>query len=491
VHDEAKGWDMQVDVRIRNGRVHTPSGPIDADLLVKGERIVGMVDRNDGTAGATEIDAADKDILPGLVETHAHTRTPGLEYKEDFLTISQAAAAGGITTLVDMPNVEPPTTTVERFERARHIAARDCIVDWGHFVAGVELDQIPALAARGATGFKIFQVSGHYPHDPRLAMDAPDRLYAAFHAIATTGLPLLIHPFNQPLMDLLSERAIASGKPRDYTTFSEVYTTELVWSSAVPLLLEYQRVTGVRLHLLHTHAARSLQLIRRAKAEGQRISASVDLKYFHMTHRDLEEQGPRAMPGGFVTENAERMRLIWQSLADGTLDVIDSDHAPHTLDDLELMRKDAWTGPWGSPQYDYMLSVILTDVSKGKLTLETAIRALCENPARLIGYYPRKGALQVGSDADLVIVDLNREVVASDETTYTKVKWTPYRGWRLKGVPVLTMRRGTVIARDGKVVGRPGSGRYLPGVPQEPVPIEGYRSPGLAFRPLVRVAHPV
>jgi dihydroorotase-like cyclic amidohydrolase len=160
------------------------------------------------------------------------------------------------------------------------------------------------------------------------------------------------------------------------------------------------------------------------------------------------------------------MRLIWEALNDGTIDLIDSDHAPHTLEDLERFRADPWTGPFGSPQFDYLLSVVLTDVHEGKLPLSTAVKRLCENPARLIGHFPRKGAIQVGSDADLVVVDLKREVVPSDEATYTKVKWTPYRGRKLRGAPVLTMLRGKVIARDGKVEGRPGYGRYLAGVSQ-------------------------
>lgn len=473
---------MNVDVRIKGGRVHTPAGPIRADLLVEGEKIAGLVDPQSEIPAASEIDATGKDILPGLVDLHAHTRVPGYEYKEDYFTSSQAAAVGGITTYADMPNVEPPTDTVELFEEKRAIADQDCIVDFGHLVSPTKTEEIPRLADAGVTGFKIFQVSGGYPHDPRLALGESEKMFVALQEIAKTGLHTSIHPYNQPLMDLLSEQALAAGKPRNIETFAPIYVADVVWRSAVAQLLEFQRETGARIHILHTHAHGSIRLLRQAKAQGQPVSAAVDLKYYHLTRQDAEEQGGRAAPGGVITEDPERMEAIWGALNDGTIDMIDSDHAPHTLEDLERFEADPWTGPFGSPQYEYMLSVTLTDVSEGRLPLEQAIRLLSENPARLAGIYPRKGALQVGSDADLVIVDLDAATVASDEATYTKCGWTPYRGRTLKGVPLLTMLRGTVIAQDGKVVGQRGFGRYIEGVPQDPVPAKGSRYPALGLR---------
>jgi dihydroorotase len=474
---------MNVDVRVRGGVVHTPGGPVEADLLIGGERIVGLVEPADPTPAAAEIDATGQHVFPGLVDLHAHTRTPGYEYKEDFYTCSQAAAVGGVTTFADMPNVEPPTDTVELFEAKREIADADCIVDFGHLVSPMKTDQIARLADAGATGFKIFQVSGGYPHDPRLAMGESEKLYEAFVEIARTGLHTSIHPYNQPLMDYLSAREIAEGKPRNQATFSDLYVRDLVWRSAVAILLELERETHVRMHMLHTHAHGSLRLLRQAKAAGQHVTAAVDLKYYHVTGRDAEAQGPRCAPGGTIVEDAERMQMIWDSFADGTLDMIDTDHAPHTLEDLEQFLKDPWTGPWGSPQYEYLLAVTLNDVALGHLELENAIRLLCENPARLIGVYPRKGAIQIGSDADLVLVDLEREIVARDEDTYTKCGWTPYAGRTLKGAPTLTMLRGTVIAQDGKVVGARGYGRYIEGVAQDTLPARGARYPGLALRP--------
>jgi dihydroorotase len=475
---------MDIDIRIRGGAVYTPAGLQNVDIAIKGERIAALLDPEDGSPAATEIDATGKHVLPGVVDLHAHTRVPGYEYKEDYRTASEAAAVGGVTTFTDMPNVEPPTDTVELFEEKRAIADRDCLIDYGHLVSPTKPDQVAKLAEAGATGFKVFQVSGGYPHDPRLAMGDTEKLYDAFLEIAKTGLHCSIHPYNQPLMDRLSERAWEAGKPRDVTTFAPIYVADVVWRSAVAVLIELVQETGVRLHTLHTHAAGSIALLRGAKARGLPMTAAVDLKYYHLNRADAEAQGPRAAPGGVITEDAPRLEAIWRALNDGTIDVVDSDHAPHTLEDLERFTADPWTGPFGSPQYEYMLAVTLTDVVEGKLTLGAAMRLLTENSARLVGLWPRKGAIQVGSDADVVIVDLERETVASDEATYTKCGWTPYAGRRLRGVPELTMLRGTIIAKDGKPVGKPGFGRYVEGVPQEVIPVPGGDgSPGLSLRP--------
>jgi dihydroorotase (multifunctional complex type) len=452
--------------RIRGGQAYVGGQLVPADLLIDEGQIVGLVGRDNTTAAVDEIDATDRLVLPGIIDTHAHTREPGYTHKEDFLTASQAGAAGGVTTMIDMPNVEPPTDTVDTFLEKRAAADATSIIDFGHWVAGTNLGQIAALAEAGATGYKIFQVSGAYPHDPRLAMNDEASLLKAMRAVEATGLPLNVHPFNQSLFEELSEEAFAAGKPANWYTFGEVYTTDAIWHTAVNTLLNLQRLTGVRLNLVHTHSAGSLRLIRAAKSAGQRVTASLDPKYYHLTRDDLLRLKGRACPGGFITEDAARMEEIWRSLNDGNIDSIDADHAPHTLEELEQMESDAWHAAMGSPQYDWQYSIVLTDVHDGKISLRRAVELLSEAPARLLGILPRKGALLPGSDADIVLVDFDRELTLTDEGLYTKVGWTPYLGWKVKGYVALTMVRGTVVARDRRVIGQPGYGRYIAGVPQ-------------------------
>ena len=450
---------------IANGQVYIAGELVTADVLISGESIAGIVqptgeDFEYPTARNT-IDAAGKVVLPGAVDTHTHVRDPGFTHKEDFLTASQAAAAGGVTTIVDMPNVEPPTDTVETFEEKRARAEELCVVDWGHWAAGTKISEIPKLAAAGATGFKIFQVSGAYPHDPRLAMNDEASLLASFRAISDSGLPCLVHPFNQSLFDRLSEEAFAAGKPPNGWTFSEVYATEEIWHTAVNTLIHLQVLSGVRLHLLHTHSAGSLRLIRSAKARGQSVTCEIDPKYYHLALGDLDRLGAKVVPSGFVAEDPERMAEIERSLWDGTIDNISTDHAPHTEKEVAQADVDAWTANIGSPQLDTLYGLILTDAAHGKLSLRRVVELLCEQPAKFIGIWPRKGTLLPGSDADLVLVDLDEEYVVRNEDLHTKVQWSPYVGRTFKGRVKLTMLRGRVIAENGTVVAEPGSGNYI------------------------------
>ena len=456
----------EFDLCLSGGRVFVVGDLIDADLYVKGDSIACLSSPGETRESTRVVDVSGKLVLPGIIDLHAHTRDPGYTHKEDFFTVSQAAAAGGITTWIDMPNVEPPTTTVALLEEKRARAQKESLVDFGHFASGVNLGEIPGLARAGVTGYKIFQVSGAYPHDPRLALNEEGKLLERFRAIAKTGLPCVVHPFNQPLFDFFSEEAFAQGKPRNHVTFAEIYTRDVIWESAIASLLALQGESGVRLHVVHTHAAGSLRLLRRAKLNKQSVTVEIDPKYFHLGVEDLNEKGPQICPAGFVPQDQQRMEEIWNSIRDGTIDSFGSDHAPHTNEEVEKQRIDAWSAAMGSPQYDHYLSVFLNDVHQGKLKLPNLVRCLSENPAKILGIFPRKGALLPGSDADMVVVDFDRERTLNNDELYTKVKWSPYAGWWVKGAPVLTTVRGKIVAENGKVVGERGHGEYIAGVAQ-------------------------
>ncbi|HUZ51880.1 MAG TPA: amidohydrolase family protein [Streptosporangiaceae bacterium] len=450
---------------IAGGRVYQGGVLVPGNVLVDEEQIVGIIRPGELVDASETIDASGKVVLPGMIDTHSHTRDPGYTHKEDFHTASQAAAVGGVTAIFDMPNVEPPTDTAELFEAKRADVAGKSIVDWGHWCAGTNLAEIPRLAAAGATGFKIFQVSGAYPHDPRLAINDHGELLTAFRAIAETGLPVVVHPFNQSLFEKLSEEAFAAGKPRNWRTFSEVYTNEAIWHTAVSAVLELQRLSGVRLHFAHSHAASSLELIRGAKSRGQSVTCEVDPKYYTLTMDDLERLHGLACPAGFVRSDVNRLTAIYKAINDGTIDNIGTDHAPHTREEIAAQEHDAWSAAAGSPQLDWIYSLLLSDMNEGRYPLRRLIAMVAEAPARLVGAWPRKGILAPGSDADLVIADLDKTATITDDSVYTKCGWTPYVGRTVTGVVEATMLRGTVIARDRQILAQPGSGRYIGGSP--------------------------
>ena len=446
---------------ITGGRIYQGGALVHGDVIIDDEKIAGIVSPGSAIDAAMSEDATGRVILPGMIDTHTHTRDPGYEHKEDFHTASRAAAAGGVTTLIDMPNVEPPTDSAELLEAKLADVAHKSVVDWGHWCAGTNLAQIPKLAAAGATGFKIFQVAGSYPHDPRLAINDDGELLAAFRAIAEVDLPLIVHPFNQSLFDRLSTEAFERGKPPNWRTFSEVYTDEAVWHTAVAAVLELQRRSGVRLQLAHTHSARSLELIRRAKDAGQSVTCEVDPKYYLLTMDDLERLHGLASPAGYVHADAERMAAIYRAMNDGTIDNIGTDHAPHTREEIAAQEQDAWHAAAGSPQLDWIYSLLMTDMHRGHYPLRRLVEMTAEAPARLAGVWPRKGLLAPGSDADLLIVNLDRTAVITDDSLHTKCGWSPYTGKTVTGVVDGTMVRGTVVARNRQIVAKAGYGRHI------------------------------
>jgi len=445
------------DLLVRGGRVWLDGGLQTVDVAVAGERIAAFLAPGASARARETLDAGGGLVLPGMIDMHVHTRDPGQTHKEDFLTATQAAAAGGVTTIVDMPSVEPPTHTLEAFLAKREHAATRCVVDWGHFVAATDPVEIPRLAAAGATGYKLYQVRG----DPRLCVDSAARLLELFAGVAATGRLCVVHPGCAELFEALSAAAWSRGAPRDHVTLCRVVADELPWRVGVAVLLALQERTGVRLHLAHCHAVGVLAMLRAAKAAGRAVSGECDLRFFQFRARDLQERGPLCAPGGFVLEEPGRGEAIWAAFEDGTLDAITTDHAPHLQAEVERQRQDAWSAPWGNPQLEHAVPVLLTDVAEGRLSLAAFVRATSEGPARLLGLYPEKGVLRIGSHADLMVVDPAARWTIGRGRLYTKCGWTPYEGRTVTGRVEATVLRGRVIMRGGDVVAPPGSGRYI------------------------------
>jgi dihydroorotase (multifunctional complex type) len=445
------------DVLIRDGLVWHDGRLQPADVVIDGERISGVPARPATTSARQVIDADGLAILPGMIDMHVHTRDPGYTHKEDFLTATRAAAAGGVTTIVDMPSVDPPTSTLETFLAKRALAARRCVVDWGHFAAGTDVREIPRLAEAGATGFKILQMRG----DPRLCIESDGQLYDAFEAIAATGRLCVVHPGNPAMFDALSQRAWAAGAGRDHVALCRVLADELPWRAGVGTLVVLQERTGVRLHVAHCHAPSVIRLVREAKAAGRAVSAECDLRFFQFRARDVLERGPWFTPGGFVLEEPGRGEAIWSAIGDSTIDAITTDHAPHLREEVERQRVDAWAAPWGNPQLEHAVPALLTDVAAGRLSLAALVRAIAESPARLLGLYPDKGVLRAGSHADLMLVDLQARWTITNEGLQTKCGWTPYEGRVLTGRVEATMLRGRLIMQAGQILAAPGTGAYI------------------------------
>lgn len=454
----------KVDLVVKRGEVWTPAGFIKADIAVDKGKIVALARPGEFTQLSDNVvDAEGRIVIPGLIDTHTHHREPGFTHKEDITTATRAAAAGGVTVSVGMPNVNPPTTTLERYREVIEIGKRKAIVDFNHNPSGTVPDEIPRLAAAGCLAFKIFMVKDtgrDYPHMPGIGLHHHGELFRCFEAVAKTGLPLMVHPHDQDLMDVIEQRYWQRGdrSPQAYAKAYRDYDG-IIWDTAIATLVRFQKATGARLHILHMSTPGGLGLARRAKEEGRPVTVEVNpWALFLGSWENVEKLGPYCL--GFWVPEAH-VEALWRGIEDGTVDVVGTDHAPHTREEKEIGWQDMWRSPGGEPQIQDYLKLFLNAVNEGKITLDRVVRLTSYNPARIFGLYPRKGAIQPGSDADLVIVDMNREETILNETTYTKVGWTPYHGRKVKGIPVCTILRGKVVMKEGKVTGEPGYGQCV------------------------------
>ena len=453
-----------MDLVVKGGQVWTPGGMLRADIAIDQGKIAAISSGAAVPTAAKVIDAQGHMVIPGLVDTHTHHREPGFTHKEDLTTATQAAAAGGVTLTVGMPNVNPPTNTLDRFKDVIEISKKKAIVDFNHNPSGTVPEEIPRLAGAGCLAFKIFMVKDtgrDYPHMPGIGLHNHGELFRCFEAVAKTGLPLMVHPHDQDLMDVIEQRYWLR-EDRSPQAYAKAYREfdGIIWDTAIATILRFQKATGVKLHILHMSTPGGLEMVRRAKEEGRSVSCEVNpWALFLGSWENVERIGPYCL-GFWVPE--EHVEALWEGIHDGTVDLVGTDHAPHTREEKEIGWTDMWRSPGGEPQIQDYLRLFLTEVNRGRLTLDQVVRLTSYNPARRFGVYPRKGVIQVGSDADLVIVDMTKEETIQNKTTYTKVGWTPYDGQKVKGVPIATIVRGKVVMENGNVIGKPGDGEFVP-----------------------------
>jgi dihydroorotase len=454
----------EVDLVLAGGKVMLPDGLTDASVGVANGEIVFISGQQWIPDAKEVVDVSGKIVFPGIVDTHVHFRDPGLTYKEDFITGTKAAALGGITTVVDMPNNKPVINTVDAFVAKRDDVRKKAIVDYALYAGATNLPEIPGMLAAGAIGVKIFMVTdpkSGYPHDPALFTGDDGMLYDTLKVAKREGTYCAVHPTNQEIFAHESKKKWDAGKttPDD---FVEAYFGENCVSdhTAIATLIEMARASNSRVHVLHLRSEAGVLQLKRAKADGIAITMEINPKYVLHTADDMKRMGPLCTPYGLP--DSVRMNLMG-SIEDGTVDVLGSDHAPHSREELEPGWKDAWKIPFGNPQLDHFVSALLTYVDAGTLSLRTLARTLAENPAKLVGLYPRKGAIRIGSDADFAVLDLAARGTFDDKNLGTKVQWSPYSGRAYVGRPVMTIVRGQIVMRDGIVSGTPGTGKFIDG----------------------------
>jgi len=450
------------DIVIRGANAVLEDGIRRVDIAIEGEKIAAIGEPKSLAKGKREIDASDLTALPGVIDMHSHHREPGFAHKEDLAHMGLQCAVGGVTTSVAMPNVSPPPTTLENLDGMLEIYRQRAPIDWNVNASGVQLAEIPKMAERGILAFKIFMVvdtGRSYPHMPGIGLHEHGELYKRMVAVKKTGLPLMIHPHDQSLMDAIEQEYWARGE-RDFRAYAKAYAHDdgVIWDSAVATLIRMQEATGVRLHLLHTQTKRVVEMLRAAKAAGRPVTAEVNPWCFWLGNdwANIERLGSYALSYYVAPHHSA---AVYEGFIDGTVDIMATDHAPHLREEKEPGWTDGWKAHTGTPSEQYYLSLLMTDVAAKKISLQRVVDATSTRPAKIFGLYPQKGALRVGSDADIVLVDAATKQTITDAGVLSKCGWTPYAGREVQGISVYTFLRGSAILDDGKTAVRDGFGR--------------------------------
>lgn len=452
---------MAYDTLISGGTVVSATGRTQADVAIADGSIAALLQPGTAVEAARVVDATGKHVLPGAIDVHSHHREPGFTHKEDIISATSGCAAGGVTTSFAMPNVSPPPNTPEALASMLELYGQKALVDWNVNAAGTVPEHIAELATMGIAAFKVFMVvdtGRDYPHMPGIGVHHHGKLLEIFETVGPTGKVLMVHPHDQELMDHIEAGFWERGE-RDYRAYAKAYAAYdgIIWDTAAALLLRLQLATGTQLHLLHTQTRGVVDQVRAAKAAGQRVSAEVNpwAVFLGNDWADIERLGSYALSYWVPEENTEP---LWQALREGTIDLVSTDHAPHTREEKEPGWEDGWKAHTGTPSTQFYVPMLLDAVHHGRLTLERLVGATSTEPARVFGLGD-KGRIEIGADADLAIVDLDRVWTIADADVISQIDWTPYADREVHGAIDTTIVRGRVVYEDGKVVGEPGWGR--------------------------------
>jgi dihydroorotase (multifunctional complex type) len=388
-------------------------------------------------------------VLPGLIDEHVHLRDEERAYKEDFSSGTAAAAAGGFTTVLDMPNNDPVTMSARTLSNRMSIAQSKILIDIGFYSEfPKKLPELQEIVFEGAVGFKLFmgsQVGG-------LNIDDDQAVQEAFREVAKLNVPVAVHSEDRELL-VANEEKLKQSKKIGTSDFIRAHT-EAVELKSIHRLLKLSQQTDVRLHFCHISIAEGLNAISEAKKSGQKVTCEVTPNHLLLSSDDLKQYGQQVIMAPPLRSKTH-VEALWKGLEKGDVDTLGSDHAPHALN--EKSASSVWDIKVGVPGLETTLPLIMTLVKKNRLTLTQAVHLLAEKPAEIFGLNDR-GRLEQGKNADLTVIDFNRQFKINASKFKSKAKFSPYNGWAVQGKVIKTIVNGQLVFDEGEIVVKGGSG---------------------------------
>ena len=438
---------MHYDLIIKNGIIVDSNKSIRGDIAVKGEKIAFTGNLPENVTSDEIYDAAGMHILPGIIDAHVHFRDPGLTEKEDFETGSIAAAFGGITTVADMPNVDPVTATVLCFNEKLQIARQKSYVDFALFalLSQDNMEEMDDLKRSGALGFKVFL--GTSTGD--IASPSRDILLQQLKKAAALGMRTGFHAETSELNNFFTSFMKDTSYTQDGLMLNNsrpVISENIAIYNAICLA----KSTGAKIHIHHVTSDDGACLIFFGKNTGVDITAETCPHYLLL---NAKQHTYKVYP---PIREENHVFALWNAIKKNVINMIASDHAPHTAEEKMLPIRQT---PGGITGIETMVPLMLNEVNNGRLTLNEFVYLASEQPAKTWGIYPQKGNLKPDADADITIVDMSRKKTISGVGLHSKSKTTPYEGIEIKGTPVSTIVRGKFIVKDEILSGCKGYGK--------------------------------
>ncbi|MBI5679829.1 MAG: dihydroorotase family protein [Methanobacterium sp.] len=387
------------------------------------------------------IDLKGNPVLPGLIDSHVHFRDPGLNYKEDFRSGSMSAAAGGFTTVIDMPNTKPPTATKKAFLDKKKIAEKKSIVDFALHASVYKTEHIKPLSKLRPASFKIYN-------------DLVDNgfIMEIFKEVSKLSQDQLIsvHAEDKSITDycMESERTNSDSNAKIYANARPPLAEIVSVSTSIALANFF----NVNTHICHVSTSKSLELVNQSKNMGCKVTSEITPHHLFLDDSYFEKWGNLAKTNPPLRDNKNRLKISDLK----NIDTIGTDHAPHTLKEK---KRNVWEAPPGIPNLDTTLPLLLTQINQNKMGFGDIKRLLCENPAKIFKL-ENKGMIKEGMDADFVFVDMKKESIITPENFKTKAKYSPFSGFKVKGTPVMTMIRGNVVMENGEIFENKGKFVY-------------------------------
>jgi len=441
-----------VDLVLTNAKAYTNKHVMDCSLAINHSKIFKIGKEPIMPKAETRINLKNLLVLPGLIDAHVHLRDEGKAYKEDFYSGTAAAAAGGITTVLDMPNNDPVTMSVETLKNRMKLAEGKVLVNVGFYSEFPRsMKEIREIVEEGAVAFKLFmveQVGG-------LNIDVDHALLEAFRIVSGLKVPVAVHAEDKTSLKK-AEEEIRRPKRNDIEAFLKAHS-ESVEVKAIKRLLNIVKQANTHVHFCHISTENGLKVIIDGKKSGMPITCETTPHHLLLSVKDLRRKGTLALTMPPIREE-HHAEALWNGVFNGWIDILGSDHAPHTLE--EKKAKVVWDVKVGVPGLETTLPLLLKEVNGGRLTIGDIVKLMAEKPAEIFNLKGRD-SLKEGNNADLVVVDLNRKYRVDASKFHSKAKYSPFDGWNVEGKPVKTFVGGQLIMDEGEIVAEAGSGEII------------------------------